>query len=144
MGSRWVKKCLWNVEELVGAADHESKLTTLQEKCEFQAQVIPPRQARRKTKGVDMNLWAVEVDRMLEEQKKLKEQDTSVYIASCVANFVECLATSAERVIGKVKPQKLRKHWMNPHVRAKVKKRNLLRKDMSTKREEWLAACKAV
>ena len=107
MGSRWVKKCLWNVGELIGAADHESKLTTLQEKCEFQVQVVPPRQARWKTKGVDMNLWAVEVDRMLEEQKKLKEQDTSVYIASCVANFVECLATSAERVIGKVKPQKL-------------------------------------
>ena len=31
---------------------------------------------------------------------------------------------------------------MNPHVRVKVRKRNLLRKDISTKRKEWLAACK--
>ena len=89
-----------------------------------------------------MNLWAAEVDRMLEEQEKLKEQDTSAYITSCVANFVECSTTSAEKVIGKVKPKKSRKHWLNPHVRAKVRKRNLLRKDISIKKEEWLAACK--
>ena len=89
-----------------------------------------------------MNLWAAEVDRMLEEQTKLKEQDTSAYIASRVANFVECLTTSAEKIIGKVKPKKSRKHWMNPHVRAKVRKRNLLRKEISTKREEWRTACK--
>ena len=31
---------------------------------------------------------------------------------------------------------------MNPHVRAKVRKRNLLRKEISTKREEWRTACK--
>ena len=55
-----------------------------------------------------MNLWAAEVDRMLEEQEKLKEQDTFAYIASRVANFVECLTTSTERVIGKVKPKKSR------------------------------------
>ena len=83
-----------------------------------------------------MNLWAVEVDRMLEEQKKLKEQDTSVYIASCVANFVEWLTTSAEKVISKVKLKKLRKHWMNPHARAKVSK------EISTKKKEWRTACK--
>ena len=140
VGSRWATKCMWKVGEPIGASDHEPILTTLQEKCEFQP--VLPRKARWKTKGVDMNLWAAEVDRMLEEQTKLKEQDTSAYIASRVANFVECLTTSAEKIIGKVKPKKSRKHWMNPHVRAKVRKRNLLRKEISTKREEWRTACK--
>ena len=45
-----------------------------------------------------MNLWAAEVDRMLEEQENFKKQDTSAYIASRVANFVECLTTSADKV----------------------------------------------
>ena len=83
-----------------------------------------------------------EVDRMVEEQEKLKEQNTSAYIASRVAYFVECLTTSAEKVIGNVKPKKSCKHWMSPHVRAKIRKRNLMRKKISTKREEWLLACK--
>ena len=89
-----------------------------------------------------MNLWVVEVDRMLQEQEKLKEQDTSAYIAFRVSNFVECLTTSAEKIISKIKPKKSRKHWTNPHARAKVRKRNLLRKEISAKREEWRTVCK--
>ena len=33
---------------------------------------------------------------------------------------------------------------MNPHVRAKVRNRNKLRKEINAKREEWKAACQAV
>ena len=57
-----------------------------------------------------MKLWVAEIDRVLEEQKKFKEQNTSACIASRVANFVECLKTPVKKVICKVKPKKSRKY----------------------------------
>ena len=47
-------------------------------------------------------------------------------------------------VVGKTKPGKHAKPWLKPEVKAKIKHRNRLRKNIKEKREEWKAACKDV
>ena len=71
---------------------------------------VLPRETRWKTKGVDYNLRAAEVDRILEEQEILKEQNSSAYSTLRVANFAVYLTTSAQRIMSKVKHKESRKH----------------------------------
>ena len=79
-----------------------------------------------------------EVDRIL------KENDPSPILAVRVANFVAAFKLAGERVVGKTKPKKRNRVWMNAHIRAIIRKRNKLRKHFGTKREEWKAACQEV
>ena len=48
----------------------------------------------------------------------------------------------AETHVGKTKPRKKAKPWMTPHVRAKIRIRNQLRRTINTNRQEWKNACR--
>ena len=56
-----------------------------------------------------------------------------------VTVFNDAIVEAAKKHVGKTKPSRT-KFAMNPKVKALVKKRNRLRKDASTRREEWLEA----
>lgn len=75
--------------------------------------------------------------------KDLKKEDNLKYRS---ARFQEILTTAASHHIGKSKPGKKHKCWMNPTIRTAIKKRNRLRRDLSTeeKRKEWIEMCKEV
>ena len=59
-----------------------------------------------------------------------------------MARFTEILNSVAETHVGKAKPRKKAKPWMTPHVRAKIRIRNQLRRTINTKRQEWINACR--
>jgi len=60
------------------------------------------------------------------------------------ATFTSILTEAASTHVGKVKPGRRSKTWMNPAIRTAIRKRNRLRRQISTKREEWLASCREV
>ena len=51
------------------------------------------------------------------------------------------LKLAGKRVVGKTKPKRKNRVWMNAHIRAIIRKRNKLRIDIDAKEEEWKAAC---
>ena len=57
--------------------------------------------------------------------------------------FNEILTKAGNKHVGKTKPSR-RRFTMNPKVKALVRKRNQLRKEISTKRKEWLDAAAEV
>ena len=59
-----------------------------------------------------------------------------------MARFTEILNSVAETHVGKTKPRKKAKPWMTPHVRAKIRIRNQLRRTINTNRQEWINACR--
>ena len=136
MSARWASKCIWKVEESIGASDHLPITTTVQHVCLFQP-VLPPA-AKSKQSGVDCTAFAAEVDRTL------RESDPSPILAVRVANFVAALKLAVKRVVGKTKPERKNRVQINVHVRAIIRKRNRLSKDIGVKREEWKAACQEV
>ena len=79
-----------------------------------------------------------EVDRIL------KENDPSPILAVRVANFVAAFKLAGERVVGKTKPKRKNRVWMDTHLHAIIRKRNRLRKDIGANQEEWKAACQEV
>ena len=63
-------------------------------------------------------------------------------IKSLITDLNKTIIEAAEKHVGKVKPGKRTKGWMSPTVRAAIRKRNALRRQIKTKRREWLESCK--
>ena len=61
-----------------------------------------------------------------------------------VHRFQQILTDVANVVVGKTKPNSKIKSWMNPTIRSAIKKRNTLRKEAATRRQEWLDCCAEV
>ena len=59
-----------------------------------------------------------------------------------VSRFNEILISAATTHVGKSKPSKRSKPWMNPHVRAKIRTRSRLRRTIHQNRQEWIDACR--
>ena len=121
------------MEESIGASDHPPITTTVQHLYIFQ--LVMPRAARWKQSRVDWEAFAEEVDRIL------KENDPSPIIAVPIAKFMAALKLAGERVVDTTKPKRQNRVWVNAHVRAIIRKRNKLCKDIGTKRKERKATC---
>ena len=100
----------------------------MEQVCSFQPVVL--RAARCKQSGVDWKAFEEKADRIL------KKNDPSQILAVRVANFVAALKLAGERLVGKTKPKGQNRVWMNAHVRAIIRKRNKLRKDIGAMKEE--------
>ena len=61
-----------------------------------------------------------------------------------VNRFNDIVLESAYMHVRKVKPSKKSQSWMTPKCRGLIKKRNQLRKNISTHRKQWLQTCKEV
>ena len=58
-----------------------------------------------------------------------------------VSHFNNILISAATTHVGKCKPSKRSKPWMNPHVSAKIHIRNRLLKTIPQNRQQWIDAC---
>ena len=58
-----------------------------------------------------------------------------------VSHFNNILISAATTHVGKCKPSKRSKPWMNPHVSAKIHIRNRLLKTIHQNRQQWIDAC---
>ena len=94
--------------------------------------------ARWKQSRVDWKGFAEEVDHIL------KENDPYQILAVRVANFLAALILVGERVVGKKKPKRKNRVWMNAHIRAIIRKSNKLHKNIYAKRGGGKAACQEV
>ena len=59
-----------------------------------------------------------------------------------VKTFNEILRSVSRVAVGRTKPRKTKSTPMTPGIKMLVKKRNMLRRNVRTRREEWLEACK--
>ena len=67
--------------------------------------------------------------------------DTSESIHTNIKAFNDALIFAAEKHVGTVKPGKRTKSWYTPTVRGAIRKRNRLRREINTKRKQWVEAC---
>ena len=92
-----------------------------------------PLRTRWKSKDVDYKAFSDEVE------SHFPYDHSHLSRSGRAAVFGDILVEAGNAHIGKTKPSKT-KFAMNPKVRALVKKRNSLRKQVGTKRKEWLEA----
>ena len=133
-GSAWSGKWGWSVVDDIGGSDHLPILITLQTKVRFQP--VLGRRPRWKCKEVDWSAYQEAVDETVGQfgpTDSMKHQES---------RFVEALTNAAKSHVGKVKPGARKKIWMNPTVRTAIRKRNRLRREIKTRRREWLESCK--
>ena len=135
-GPDFSTKCEWSVMEAVGNSDHSPILITIQVKVTHQT--ILGAASRWRTKDVDWNAFKERVEEELAKTKPPRN------LKDRVNRFVSILTKAATELVGRTKPGKRSKPWFSPEVKAKVKRRNYLRKNIREKREEWKEACKDV
>ena len=64
-------------------------------------------------------------------------------ISTHIPRFNNILKSSASLHVGRTKPSKKPKPWINPHVRAKIRNRNRLRRTINNRnQQEWIDACR--
>ena len=85
--------------------------------------------------------FTAEVDRKIAAAEERLEQEG-------LDRRVEFLCTTileaADAFIGRTKANRSRKSWLSREVRAAIRERNALRRLVSSRREEWLEACRKV
>ena len=94
------------------------------------------RRKRWKRVNCDWENFAEQIEKSLE-----KTDNSEKGLNQRVKEFTDLLTNAGHSYIGKTIPR-TNKTWMSPKVRAAVKKRNLLRRDVANKRKEWLEACR--
>ena len=134
VGKKWYNKCSWSTCEGIGNSDHLPILVTIN--ASIQHQSIFGKAARWRKNGVDWNAFRQEAEATCDTFTS--EQNATVR----VLRFNTALIEAAQKHVGKTKPGPRTKTHMTPTVRAALKKRNKLRKDVKNNRQAWLDACK--
>ena len=136
-GKIYSKKCVWELMDGVGSSDHIPiciKVATT-----VNHQTIRGSEAKWRIKNVDWTKFSEAVENL---QVTISKEES---IKKRIALFNGALISSANTHVGKVKRPKRPKPWMNPKVRAAVRKRNRLWRergpDKKEWRKEWLDAC---
>jgi len=70
------------------------------------------------------------------------ELDESVPLVKRISQFNSVLINAAKEHVGKYKRGPRSNDWITSEVRAAIKKRNRLCRQGSSKREEWVEACR--
>ena len=127
-------KINWTVGDDLGS-DHLPIIITV-DNIPTKRHVKKQRRRRWRRKGGD---WIGFCQRV--EEKIGSSGDQSTGINERVKRLNDILIEAGKEFIGTSVPR-TSSSWMNPGVRAKVRKRNQLRRDIANKRSEWLEACK--
>ena len=133
-GKAWHGKCTWSVGEDLGGSDHLPILVTLNNSVMHQS--IHRKNARWKDKGVD---WAKFTEALEELQSEINTQEGSM--SSVVNQFTEMMTNAGIKHVGKSKQGKKTKPWMKPPIRAAIRRKNALRRNIKKERKEYLEAC---
>ena len=121
----------------IGSSDHIPICIKVATKVNHQS--IRGSEAKWRIKNVD---WSKFSDAIEDLQESISKE---IDIKKRIALFNGALISSATIHVGKVKRPKRPKPWMNPKVRAAVRKRNRLWRERGPDkvewRKDWLAAC---
>ena len=123
----------WNAVVDMGS-DHLP--ITIELECEVNATKPGAARPRWNSKGVDWAVFSSEVERRAEEFS------TSDKLCVRVKTFNEILRSAARVAVGRTKPRKTNNTPMTPRIKTLAKKKNMLRRNWRTRREEWLEACR--
>ena len=102
--------------------------------------VTKPQQANVKwrSKGNDWKKFSEDVE------KRAKDFTPSASLNSRAKAFSETLRAAARETVRRMKPKKTKRPPLNPEIKALVKKRNMLRRQVKENREKWLEATRQV
>ncbi|XP_066915550.1 uncharacterized protein [Clytia hemisphaerica] len=134
VGELWRNKCEWQTGTQMGSSDHLPIKVTINAKVTHQSVFGKPGRWRRN--GVNWNNLRNEVE---DHCQNLLEENN---LTRRVARFNQILTQAAKKHVGKSKPGRKISSFMTPTVKAALKRRNNLRKKVSTHRKEWLESCK--
>ena len=125
----WKDKCRWSIGDQLRISDHPPIKVVFQIRVVHQA--VFPKEGRWKRSGVNWENFRQEVENyvsMLNPVSTLKKR---------TATFVSILKKAAMKHVGKTVPGRKTFHVLTPSTKAAIKKRNELRKKVSSYREEW-------
>ena len=97
------------------------------------------RRKRWRRLNVDWGGFTHSIETKLDKAKS-ESNDQNATLKDRVTSFNSTLLAAGKEHVGKTNPR-TRDCWMNPAVRTALKKRNLLRREVRAKRQEWLEAC---
>ena len=133
-GGTWSTRTSWKTADPLGDSDHLPIQIVLHHTIRYQP--VLPRKAKWRRNGVDWDKFRQVAD---EQMTNLLDEPI---LSKQMAQFTEILNSVAETHVGKTKPRKKAKPWMTPHVRAKIRIRNQLRRTINKNRQEWINACR--
>jgi len=125
----------WNITSQLGGSDHSPIIIDI-ENGAYQRHYA---RLRRKRWKRNKAAWGSFYEEVEDKMGALDDEDQS--LTSRVKSFTDILIRAGHTHVGKTLP-KSNQDWMTSTVRAAVKKRNLLRRDIANKRKEWLEACR--
>ena len=129
----WKKKCSWSIGEQLGISDHLPINVTVQVKVSHQS--IFSKEPRWKRSGVNWGNFRQEVENQtssLTPEPNMKKR---------TQRFVYILKKAGRKHVGKTKPGRKTFNVISSTAKAAIKKRNSLRKKVTTHRKEWQEAC---
>ena len=129
-------KVKWHVVEDTDMGSDHSPIVIEVSDAVPQTITSTPLRTRWSRKKADWAAYREEVENNLHNVS-----DSSM--TNMVRSFTNIMIEAGKKHVGKTKPTKS-KFAMNPKVKALVKKRNRLRKEVSTKRVEWIQAARDV
>jgi hypothetical protein len=135
-GSEWNGKVSWSVGEPIGSSDHLLIDITVGSNVKHQS--VFGKRARWKTNGVNYHAFKDAIEDTIEEETR------GLKLMAKIIKTNEVIVESGRVNVGKVKPGKGKKKVMSPTIRQKIKARNRFRREMKTKKREWMEACKEV
>jgi hypothetical protein len=119
-GSTFSKKCVWELMDGIGSSDHIPICIKVAHKVNHQS--IRGSEAKWKVKNVDWSKFSEAVEQHMAQVNATEDNK----IKQKIALFNGSLISNAHAHVGKAKRPKRPKPWMNPKVRALVRKRNKL------------------
>ena len=128
-GKTYSKKCTWELADGIGSSDHIPICIKVATKVNHQT--VRGSEAKWRIKNVD---WHKFGDAIEEQQEIIRKEDD---IKTRIALFNGALISCATQHVGKVKRPKRPKPWMNPKVRAVVRKRNRLWRERGPDKKGW-------
>ena len=135
-GKELSAKCEWSIAAAIGNSDHLPILTTIQIKVPHQTTLGAT--SRWRINGVDWQHFTEKTEDEFAKVNPLKN------LKDRATRFVSVLTSVATEVVGRSKPGKRSRPGFTPTVKAKIKLRNRLRRNIKEKRKEWKEACQDV
>ena len=136
--SSLVGSARWEVADSFGS-DHSGLLIELD--CGVCARSIPSTEWGWRWRSADWRAFEAEIDsRLSSSAADLADSDLDARVKFFCSTTLE----AAHLHVGRCPVDRNRKTWLTAEVRKAIRKRNVLRRQIGTRREEWIQACRRV
>ena len=133
-------KITWTTLDDLGSDHMPIVIEVKNERTRCHTHCKKQRRRRWRNAKADWPNFTNQVEKKIEEITGMDSPDD---FSKKVAEFNKILVQAGYDHVGKTSPRN-KESWMNSKIRAKVKNRNFLRRQVGQKRREWLDACAEV